>query len=141
MPWTSDYLAGGAYITFSGRTTGEEIVRAKTEAYTHAYEAGRPRFVVLDYVAVEDFDVDRADVDRTVVQDRAAASRELPDLIMAAVAPDANTYGVARMWEKQLESTPWRTTVVRSRAEALRWLTQHGVDRVALEALPEVSAS
>jgi hypothetical protein len=128
MPWKAEYLGGGAYITFSGRTTGEDLIAAKTEAYTREYATGKPRFVVLDYVAVEDFDVDRGDVDRTVVQDRMAASEELPYLVVAAVAPEANTYGVARMWEEQLEPTPWETKVVRSREEALGWLAQRGLE-------------
>src|SRR5918992_5170907 len=107
MPWTSDYHPVGAYITFTGRTTGEDLVQAKSEAYAHAYETGQPRFVVLDYVAVEHFDVDQGDVDRTVVQDRTAESTDLPFLLVAAVAPRADAYGVARMWEDKLEPTQW----------------------------------
>jgi hypothetical protein len=128
MPWTSDYHAAGAYITFTGRMTGEDLIQAKTEAYSRQYETGRPRFVVLDYVAVEQFDVDRGDVERTVVQDRDAESRELPSLLVAAVAPHAHTYGMARMWEARLEPTRWQTKVLRSRHEALGWLARHGVE-------------
>jgi hypothetical protein len=126
MPWTTDYLAAGAYVSFFGRMTGEELIRAKTEVYAHSYETG-PRFVVLDYTAVEQLDVDRSDVERTVTQDRAVARAMLPDLAAAAVAPEAMTYGVARMWEVGMQSTGWQTTVVRSRAEALGWLAKLGI--------------
>jgi hypothetical protein len=126
MPWTTDYLAAGAYVSFFGRMTGEELISAKTEVYSHAYETG-PRFLVLDYTAVDEVQVDRSDVERTVTQDRAVARSMLPDLAAAAVAPEANTYGVARMWEAQMRPTGWQTTVVRSRAEALGWLTNLGI--------------
>ena len=83
---------------------------------------------MLDYVTVEHFDVDRGDVERTVLQDRDAESRELPSLLVAAVAPQAHTYGMARMWEGKLEPTQWQTKVLRPREEALGWLAQHGVE-------------
>jgi hypothetical protein len=126
MPWTTDYLAAGAWVSFSGRMTGEELIRAKSEVYAHPYATG-PRFVVLDYTAVEDPDIDRSDVERTVTQDRAAASTMLPDLAVAAVAPEAITYGVARLWDAKMQRTGWKTTVVLSRAEALGWLANLGI--------------
>jgi hypothetical protein len=136
MPWTTDYLAAGAYVSFFGRMTGEELIRAKTEVYAHSYEAG-PRFVVLDYTAVEEPDVDRSDVERTVTQDRAVARAMLPDLAVAAIAPEAITYGVARMWEEQIHPTGWQTTVVRSRAEALGWLATLGIPVADFPALQD----
>ena len=126
MPWSTDYLAAGAYVSFFGRMTGEELIGAKSEVYANSYEAGL-RFLVLDYTAVEAPDVDRDEVDRTATQDRAVAGARLPALAVAAVAPEAITYGVARMWEAQIQATGWQTTVVRSRAEALGWLANLGI--------------
>ena len=134
MPWTTDYLTAGAHIAFSGLITGDDIFRAKAEAYTREYESGL-RFVVLDYEAVEDFDVDRGDVDRTVTQDRAAARGVLPDLSVVAIAPQPAAYGVARLWEAQMGSTGWRTSVVRSRAEAFDWLAKSGIPTEDLPAV------
>jgi hypothetical protein len=126
MPWSTDYRADGAFVRFTGHTTGEDIICAKAEVYGRAQGTGL-RFLMLDYEGVEDFDVDRDDVERTSAQDRAAASDGLRHLAFVAVAPDAITYGMSRMWEAQVEPTGWRTAVVISRADALTWLAEQGI--------------
>ena len=126
MAWHTDYLADGAYVRFSGATTGDDIVRANTHFYEHAYKSG-PRFCVFDFSDVDEFNVDRTAVERVAAQDVVAAAAALPELIVAVVAPQLAPYGMSRMWEMQVAETGWRTKVMRSRAEAFAWLEQHGI--------------
>jgi hypothetical protein len=126
MPWIADYLADGAYVKFSGATTGADIVRANTQFYAHRYIAG-PRFCVFDFSAIESFEVDRTAVERVAAQDVVAAASALPDLAVAVVAPHPVSFGMARMWEAKVAETEWRTKVVRSRPEALEWLAEQGI--------------
>jgi hypothetical protein len=133
MPWTADYFGDGAYVKFSGAIKGEEIVRANSDFYAHAYKDG-PRFAVFDFSETVQFDVDRTAVDRIAAQDVVAAAAVVPELTVAVVAPQMVVYGMARMWELQIGGTEWRTTIARSRSEALAWLAEQGIatDRFAV---------
>jgi hypothetical protein len=87
MPWIVRYIADGAYVTFTGHTTGDDVVEANTEFYAHAYEAG-PHFAVFDFSAVERFDVDATAVKRVIAQDLIAADAAVRELAVAVVAPN-----------------------------------------------------
>jgi hypothetical protein len=126
MPWIADYLADGAYVTFSGATTGADLIRANTQFYAHRYYKG-PRFCVFDLSAVEHLDVNRTDIERVAAQDVVAAAAAIPNLVVAVIAPQPFSFGMARMWELQVGETEWRTKVVHSRPEALKWLTEQGI--------------
>jgi hypothetical protein len=126
MPWSAQHFTDGAYVTFTGQMTGDDLIAAKSEVYGRSPN-GAIRFLVLDFAAVENFYIDRADIERTSTQDRAAAESHR-HLAMVAVAPSAIAYGMARMWEQLIEPTPWRTKVVQSRTAAMHWLHDQGID-------------
>ncbi len=126
MPWTAHYRFDGAYTAFSGRTTGDELLAAVRDFFAHRY-ARDPCFALFDFTGASEFDVDSIAIDRIVMEDRRAAAT-MPDLSIAVVAPEAIQYGIARMWQLRLDPTPWRTTVVTSLTQALRWLSDQGFD-------------
>lgn len=124
MPHTDCRAKDGSELLYSGVVTGAEIARAKAQFFARARDEGA-RYVLCDFTAVERFDVSTPDVQRIVQQDRAAAD-SLPDLIEVVVAPRPFEYGMARMWEIQVEDVRPRNAVVRTRAEALMWLKEQG---------------
>jgi hypothetical protein len=126
MPWTTDYFATGAYMRFSGVTTGDDIVRANAEFHAREYLPGR-RFVVADLSGIEGYEVERTDIGRIVDHNVAVAASAMPDLVVAVVAPDLVPFGMARMWEIQTWQTGWRTKIARSRPEAMAWLAEQGI--------------
>jgi hypothetical protein len=126
MPWTADYHADGAYVRFSGATTGADLVSANTQFYAHGYHKS-PLFCVFDFSAIDSLDANRTDIERVAAQDVVAAAAVLPHLIVAVVAPQPFPFGMARMWEAMVSETEWDTRVVRSRAEAIDWLAGEGV--------------
>src|SRR5918992_1521857 len=76
MPWHAEYLSDGAHLRFSGRTTGDELIQANTEFYAHAYEP-RLRFALFDFSAADTVDIDNEAIQHVVLQDRAAAARDV----------------------------------------------------------------
>jgi hypothetical protein len=126
MPWTAHYVSDGVYTAFSGATTGDDILGAMKDFFTHAFSRG-PRFALFDYTDVTEFDVDYVGLEYIIMEDRRAEGAH-PDVAIALVAPAAIVYGLARMWQMRLDPTPWRTIVVTSLPEALRWLGDQGID-------------
>ena len=132
MPWTAQYVSDGVYTAFRGHTIGDEVLAAVKDFFAHRY-IHKPYFALFDCTDVSEFDVESIHIDRIIMEDRRAAAT-MDDVAIAVVAPDPIQYGIARMWQTRLEPTPWRTTVVTSLGEALRWLGEQGVDteRVAV---------
>ena len=125
MPWTAEYGPDSADIRYDGLTTGGEILEAKRQFYSHAFEKPA-RFVLCDFTGVQRFQVASNDVQRIVGQDRAAAAAN-PRLAEVVIAPKPFEYGLARMWELQVDDARPRTAVVKTRAEAVEWLKGLGL--------------
>jgi len=125
MPYSAAYKEDGAEFRFHGHTTGRDILQAKRElfGYTFPREA---RWSLCDFTAVEKLDVLPTEVKSIVRQDVAAVSTH-PNLGEIVIAADDYQFGLARMWEMQVDSVrPW-ILVARSRDEAVRWLEGRGL--------------
>jgi hypothetical protein len=64
-------------------------------------------------------------VQRLVRQDLANVPSH-PDLMEVIVAPQPHAFGLARMWEQQVDEGRTRTKVVHQREEAEAWIKAHG---------------
>ena len=124
MTYTTEFFGDGVVIRYSGRTTGEDILKAKSEFFERDF--GRPaRYILCDFTHVERFDVNSADVSKIVRQDLGAVDTH-PGLAEVVIAPQPHQFGLARMWEIQVQDE--RTTfVARERDEALKWLEERGI--------------
>jgi hypothetical protein len=125
MPWTTHFSPGSAEIQFFGEVTGEEILLAKKEFFSHPFEQG-PFYVLCDFSPVQKFGVSPADVRQIVEQDR-QATRTHPSLAEVVAAPTLVEYGLSRMWELLMGGKRSKTNVDKTRAEALAWLEEEGV--------------
>lgn len=125
MSWTTQYFPNGAALRYEGTTTGDDIYRSKIEVFAHDFPSW-PRFLLCDFTLVDNFSVNPKDVDRLAELYRRAA-RTIGDFAIAVVAPDPHEYGLARMWEISIESSGFRTSVVHTRPEAIRWLDSRGI--------------
>ncbi len=124
MAYTTEYFRDGVVIRYSGRTTGEDILNAKAEFFAHGFEGGG-RYILCDFTNVERFDVNSTDVTRIVRQDLGAVETH-PGLAEVVIAPQPHQFGLARMWEIQVQDE--RTTfVAREKDEALNWLAERGI--------------
>lgn len=125
MPWNTVYDRDSAEITYSGETTGFDILNAKAQFFSHPFES-RPRYVLCDFSAVRTFDITPGDIKQIVAQDREAA-RAHPSLMEAVVAPTPISYGMSRMWEALVADVRPRTAVRPTRAEVIAWLHEQDV--------------
>ena len=125
MPYEAEYKDDGALIRFSGHTTGREILKAKRELFGHRFPKDA-RWSLCDFTAIDKFDVLPTEVTAIIRQDIASADTH-PNLAEVVVAGNSYQYGLARMWEQQVDNVRLRTYVARSREEAEEWLEQRGI--------------
>lgn len=125
MPWNAVYASDSAEITYSGETTGFDILNAKARFFAHTFESP-PRYVLCDFSGVRVFSITPGDIKQIVAQDRAEARRH-PELIEAVAAPTPISYGMSRMWESLIADVRPCTVVRPTRAEAIAWLREQDV--------------
>jgi hypothetical protein len=124
VPYTIRRLHTGADVHLSGTLTGTVIADALHEAARDEYLGGR-RYIVFDCTAVEAFALDATDL--LAVADRPELYAALrPPLLAVIVVPQLEGYAPARMWQLFTESQAVESTVVRTRAEGIRWLRAPG---------------
>lgn len=138
MSYVTEYRNAGAEIFYSGTITGAEIYRAKNEFFAHPFGKSA-RYVICDFTGAGTFDVTPEDVDLIVAQDKRAIETH-PALMEAVVAPRPVVFGLARMWQSQVDGVRPYTAVVRSRAEAVAWLQSAGLAGVLDDDEVSVSA-
>jgi hypothetical protein len=120
MPWKTTYGARGADVRFTDRSDGEEVYEANREVYLHAYEDGF-QYAIVDFSSMEQLDLPLADLLRIADYDRQYLLRN-PPYLLAMIAPQAHVFGLARTYERYMEGSTLRSTVVTTRDEAIAWL-------------------
>jgi hypothetical protein len=125
MPRTVEYRAEGAHLLFHGIVTGEDLFDVNERVLEHDYP-GRPRYALLDFSDAQRIDVTPQDLQRVAEQDQRDAER-VAGIAVLIIAPQTLTFGLARMWEGMVDEIELDSGVVRSRAEAARWLAARGI--------------
>ena len=120
MPWKTTYGARGADVRFTDRSDGDEVYAANREVFLHAYEEGF-QYAIVDFSTVEQLDLPLADLLRIAEHDRQYLLRN-PPYLLAIIAPQAPVFGLARTFERYMEGSSLRSTVVETRDEAIAWL-------------------
>ena len=120
MPWTTTYAARGADVRFMERSDGDEVYEANREVFLHRYEEGF-QYAVVDFSNIEHMHLPLADLLRIAEQDRQYLLRN-PPYLLAMVAPQAHIFGLARTFQHYMEGSTLRSTVVKTRDEAIAWL-------------------
>jgi hypothetical protein len=120
MSWTTTYGARGADVTFWDQSDGDEVYEANREVYLHRYEEGL-QFAIVDFSRVERLELPLADLLRIADHDRQYLLRN-PPYLLAVIAPQAHVFGLARTFERYMEGSTLRSTVVKTREEAVAWL-------------------
>lgn len=128
MSYVIEYGNAGAEIQFSGKVTGAEIHRAKAEFFVHDFP-DEARYVICDFTDGGTFEVSPEDVDSIVEQDKSAMESHL-SLLEAVIAPRPLVFGLSRMWQSKVDEVRPHTAVVKTRAEALKWLQGAGLTDV-----------
>jgi hypothetical protein len=120
MAWKTTYGARGADVCFTDRSDGDEVYEANREVYLHPYEEGF-QYAIVDFSKVEQLDLPLADLLRIAEHDRQYLLRN-PPYLLAMIAPQAHVFGLARTFERYMEGSTLKSTVVTTRDEAIAWL-------------------
>jgi hypothetical protein len=134
MAYTIDFRNSGAELCFTEFVSGQELLDAKAEFFSHAFDGGA-RYVLCDFSEANKFDIPSSDVDRLVEQDKGEISRH-PHLLEVVIAPQTLVYGLARMWQTKVNTVRPHTAVLRQRAEAVAWLEAAGIKPAAEHCSP-----
>ena len=123
-------LAFSAY----GRATGQDFVRANEQAMKMSL--GERVFAVVDHSGADELDYDGNAVKRIVEQDKQLMKVVRPGFLVAVIAPNNLEFGLSRMWQQMAEMTGWEIMVVRSRAEADRWVRAAATRKFGVDVPP-----
>ncbi len=118
--------AEGVHLDFHGIVTGEDLFDVNDRVLERG-DAARPRYAMLDFSHAERVDVTPDDLRRVAEQDQKDAER-VAGIAVVIVAPQTRTFGLARMWEGLVDEAAFDSGVVRTRAEARRWLREREID-------------
>ncbi len=124
MPVELKYFSDGYGIELvgSGVVTGEEIQDCNRVIYSGDMLL-RQKYQLINLTDVEELVVSNTDITELAHQD-IEASKTNPDIIIAVVAKDNLSFGLARMWEAHADKATFKTMVFRERREALAWIKE-----------------
>lgn len=125
MPWSTCFADSGVDCRFSGPTDVEDVIAANEEVFNHRY-AEALRYVIVDFSAAESLNLPTADLLGLAETDRQYLLRN-PSYALAMIAPQGVVFGYARTFERFMEGSPLRSTVVQTREQALEWLRNEGI--------------
>jgi len=120
----------GVIMTGSGIVTGEEILNANKDAYARATEP--LIYQLFEGDKITGLSVSTNDLRAAADQD-IAASKRMPNTIVAVHASDDLPFGLARMWDAFVQETGWKTNVFRTRSEAEAWLKEEVRAKLGVE--------
>jgi len=112
----------GALFKGEGSINGEELL----EAFTEFYKTQGSKFVkysIIDFIDVKAVDVTNSEIE-ILSRNHRNAQKSTQDRVVAVAARIDIVYGLARVWEANIDSYVWERTIVRSRDEADIWVIQ-----------------
>ncbi len=124
MPIDVEYLRDGTFVRITGRgiVTDDEYRCYVEEIYESDAKTRRYLCALVDWSRVEKVDVSIGAIREGVAMMFRASKLNPRGALVAVVAPQAETYGLTRMWEGFVEETGWRTRVFENAEEAESWL-------------------
>jgi hypothetical protein len=121
MPYVTTWEESGVVWTFRGRVTGDEILRANQEIHRDP-RFERLTYQIVDFTAVDRFDVTEDDMATIAALDRAAA-RDRPSVRVAVAAADEVIKDLSAFYDAVMVGSPWHQRIFDSMTEAREWLT------------------
>lgn len=125
MPWSACYTDDGVDCRYTGATTSSDVFAANEAIFQHRY-ARALRYVIVDFTLAESLDLPTADLLGLAEADRQYLLRN-PTYMLAMIAPQGLVFGQARTFERFMEGSPLKCTVVQTREQALEWLRSEGM--------------
>ena len=142
MPVECVLLANRAGVLFrcQGALSGDELVGANAQVLAQPELMRGLHFGIVDMAEVKSTDIHTPQVREVAHQDDLMAEVIPKGFLIAVIAADSLAFGMARMWQSMAEKTGWETLVVRTRAEADRWLQKRLKEKFGLAVDPSAAA-
>jgi len=123
MPIKIDYVDGkrGVILTCTGVVTGAEVIDVNKEIYRRDETAAPLLYQLIETDGLTGVNISTRELHDIADQD-VAASRTIPNSVIAIYVSQDLPYALARMWQVFVERSGWETNVFRERAEAEAWL-------------------
>ena len=131
VPIEVRYLDNGIGASWlgGGVVTGQDLIDASKETFAPEERLKQIRYALVDFTHIEGVSISPADIRKKAILDGGAASI-VPNTVVALVAPEDLTFGLARVWDAYVDGLSWETMVFRSVAEAESWIEER-VGRVS----------
>ena len=113
----------GLRIRFHGAVTDEDLLRVNTERYADPRFGASIRYQLMDALDVTEVTA-KTETVRMCARSDLEMSKRFPDLGVALVVNRVALYGLARLYQLQVGSSPWETQVFPDLPAARAWLAQ-----------------
>ncbi len=113
----------GVITTFTGDVSGDELITAQQERYSPIKKVLLLKYILADFTDTEKLDLSSNHVLKCSNLSM-CASKENPNICIAAVMNSDLGYGMSRMWQAYTDDIPWNAKVFRTRPEAEQWLRE-----------------
>ena len=122
MPINHSYSEdGGVVITGAGLVTAKELFDGMNTLYATPEQISKIRYQLSDFTAVSSWQITTAEIVELANLDNIAAKIN-PSMLIAIAANDDLTYGLSRLWEAYLDSSPLKSHVFKTVEECKAWL-------------------
>jgi len=122
MPFTTEYKNGCLYRNWSGVVSSDELFESIVLVKRDILNGLPADKALYDFSETSKIDITNRDIRKYSVKCIEIA-RLSPNVKAAVVAPSDLIFGLARMWEMQIDENRWHVKVFRSRELAESWLT------------------
>ncbi len=128
MPLQTEFTADGRGVlqTVTGDLSVEDLIRDLSGRQDDPARLAQRRFVLVDFSGVTRLTGATPEKVRRLIAEQRRAARFAPRLALAVIAPPDHIYGIARMWEGLTEDLGWSVCIVRTRVDAIAWLSDQG---------------
>ena len=123
MPYQLEWLEDGVVFHFSGVLTSAEVLASNRAVYTDERFHGIC-YQIVDFMAVEHFDVLSADIREIAIQDNEVAKNK-PDMFVVGITDQELIHGFFRMYELASGDSPWESQLVTNWSDARLCLEEH----------------
>lgn len=123
----------GVYFRCRGEVNVPQFLSANEQLIAANSPAKKLKYAIVDLVGMNPMYVAPSEMETIVQQDRQIAALIPGGLIVALVAEQNVTYGLARMWEAFVAGINWETQSFRAEAEAVAWVRERVKERFKIE--------
>ena len=123
MPYTMEFTRVGKGLLRRGWgvVSGQDIIDSNHELLADAPRLGALAYARADFSEASGVEITAEDIQR-IVETNTKMAKVNPNVVVVVIAPRDAMFGMARMWETLVDSTGWKTKVVRTASEADAWL-------------------